>query len=67
MRTPCYGGTYDRFKLARLFGSHRPDVARGPHGRRGLVEESWTLMSPYPSPDLSQLEPGTLLIVLRVP
>ena len=61
------GGTYDRFKLARLFGSHRPAVARGPRGPRGLVEESWTLVSPYPAPDLSRLEPGTLLIVLRVP
>jgi hypothetical protein len=61
------GGTYDRFKLARLFGSHRPNVARGPRGQRGLVEESWTLVSPYPTPDLSRLQQGTLLIVLRVP
>jgi hypothetical protein len=60
-------GTYDRFALARLFGSHRPQVARGPRGIHGLVEESWTLMSPYPSIDLSRLEPGTLLLVLRVP
>jgi len=61
------GGTYDRFTLARLFGSHRPNVARGPRGRHGLVEESWTLVSPYPAADLGRLEPGTLLIVLRVP
>jgi len=61
------GGTYDRFTLARLFGSRRSEVARGPRGHEGLVEESWTLVSPYPSPDLSRLEPGTLLIVLRIP
>jgi hypothetical protein len=61
------GGTYDRFTLARLFGSRRPLVARGPQGRNGHVDESWTLVSPYPSPDLSRLEPGTLLIILRVP
>ena len=61
------GGTYDRWKLARLFGSHRPEVARGPRGRGGVVEESWTLVAPYPSPDLSRLERGTLLIILRVP
>jgi len=61
------GGTYDRWKLARLFGSHPPQVARGPRVRNGLVEESWTLVSPYPAADLSRLEQGTLLIVLRVP
>ena len=61
------GGTYDRWKLARLFGSHQPQVARGPRVRDGLVEESWTLVSPYPAADLSRLEQGTLLIVLRVP
>ena len=61
------GGTYDRWKLARLFGSRRPDVARGPRGHDGVVEESWTLVGPYPSTDLSRLERGTLLIILRVP
>lgn len=61
------GGTYDRGKLSRLFGSRRPLVARGPRGRNGVVEEMWTLLSPYPSVDLERLEPGTLLIVLRVP
>jgi hypothetical protein len=61
------GGTYDRWKLARLYGSRRPTVARGPRGRNGIVEEMWTLVSPYPSADLDRLESGTLLIVLRVP
>ena len=61
------GGTYDRWKMARLFGSRQPEVARGPRVRDGIVEESWTLVSPYPAADLSRLEGGTLLIVLRVP
>ena len=61
------GGTYDRWKLARVFGAHQPNVARGPRGDRGLIDESWTLVSPYPSADLGRLEPGTLLIVVRVP
>jgi len=61
------GGTYDRWKLARLFGSRRPRVARGPRAGQGLVEESWTLVSPYPAADLSRLEGGTLLVILRVP
>jgi hypothetical protein len=61
------GGTYDRWKVSRLYGSRRPVVARGPRGRSGIVEESWTLISPYPSVDVERLEPGTLLIVLRVP
>ena len=61
------GGTYDRWKLARLFGSQRPGVARGPRGDDQRVDESWTLVGPYPSADLNRLESGTLLIVLRVP
>jgi hypothetical protein len=61
------GGPYDRWKLARVFGSRQPEVARGPRGGDGLVDESWTLVSPYPSPDLTRLEPGTLLIAVRVP
>jgi hypothetical protein len=61
------GGTYDRWKVLRLYGSRRPTVARGPRGSTGIVEESWTLISPYPSPDLATLDPGTLLIVLRIP
>jgi hypothetical protein len=61
------GGTYDRWKLARLFGSRSPQVARGPLVRDGLVAESWTLVSPYPAADLSRLQRGTLLIILRVP
>jgi hypothetical protein len=55
-------GRYDRAKLARLYGAVHPRVARGPSR-----EDSWTLISPYPSADLARLEPGTLLIVLHLP
>jgi hypothetical protein len=61
------GGPYDRGTLARLYGSHRPTVARGPRGRSGTVEESWTLISPFPSADLERIHQGTLLLILRVP
>jgi hypothetical protein len=61
------GGTYDRWKIARLYGSRRAQVARGPHRGDGDSEESWTLVSPYPAAALDRLEPGTLLLVLRVP
>ena len=61
------GGTYDHQKIARLYGSRRASVARGPHGRDDRVDEMWTLISPYPSPDLERLETGTLLIILRIP
>jgi hypothetical protein len=55
-------GAYDRAKLTRLYGATRPLVARGPS-----KTESWTLISPYPSVDLTHLEPGTLVIVLHLP
>ena len=57
-------GGYDRSKLARLYGSKRPMVARGPRGRDGQPTEAWTLVSPYPSRDMDHLEPGTMLVVL---
>jgi hypothetical protein len=59
-------GPYDRWKLARLYGSRQARVARGARMEGGRVAESWTLVSPYPSADLMRLEPGTLLIVLRI-
>jgi hypothetical protein len=60
-------GGYDRWALARLYGARGPRVARGPRGAAGRVTEAWTLISPYPDATLQRLEPGTLLIVLRVP
>jgi hypothetical protein len=59
-------GRYDRWKLAELYGARRARVARGPRGDGTRVTEVWTLVSPYPDPTLTRLEPGTLLIVLRV-
>jgi hypothetical protein len=60
-------GRYDRSKLARLYGARRVDVARGPRVGDGRVVETWTLISPYPDPQLERLEPGTLMLVLRLP
>jgi hypothetical protein len=60
-------GRYDRSKLARLYGARRVDVARGPRVEGGRIVETWTLVSPYPDPRLERLEPGTLILVLRLP
>jgi hypothetical protein len=59
-------GGYDRWKLARLYGARRARVARLPRLENGQVVEAWTLISPYPDPAMERLEPGTLLIVLRL-
>jgi hypothetical protein len=59
-------GSYNRWQLAGLYGSRRVRVARGPRLDRGHAE-SWTLVAPYPDPALQRLEPGTLIIVLRIP
>jgi hypothetical protein len=59
-------GGYNRWKLARLYGATRARVARIPHVENGQVVGAWTLISPYPDPSLERLEPGTLLIVLRL-
>jgi hypothetical protein len=59
-------GGYDRWALARLYGATRARVARLPRVEHGQVVEAWTLISPYPDPTLERLEPGTLLIVLRL-
>jgi hypothetical protein len=60
-------GTYDRWKLARLYGARQPRVARGARMEGGRIAESWTLLSPYPSGDFTRLEPGTLRLVVRIP
>jgi hypothetical protein len=54
-------GSYDRGKLARLYGGARPRVSRG-WRRSGRQFESLTLISPYPDASLEHLQPGTLLI-----
>jgi hypothetical protein len=72
-------GTYNRAALVRLYGGRRVQAAHGwrPIERRvekpidgqaeGPVDgtfESLTLISPYPDPTLTRLEPGTLIIRL---
>ena len=57
-------GSYDRWKMARLYGARRAVVARGPRAEGERPTEAWTLISPYPDRNLERLEPGTLLIVL---
>jgi hypothetical protein len=59
-------GAYDRSRVARIYGSTRVMVARGPVATSGSDSEAWTLFSPYPAVGLDHLEPGTLLITLTL-
>ncbi len=59
-------GPYEPTRLARLFNGKRAEVCRGPVVRDGRTVASVTLISPYPDATLSRLEPGTLVIVLRL-
>ena len=59
-------GGYNRWALARLYGGTPARVARGPRIEGGRVTESWTLISPFPDAQIEHLNPGTLLIVLRL-
>jgi hypothetical protein len=58
-------GIYDRSRLAQLFGGRRLTVARGslrtPGGR-----SAFTVISPYPDPAMTRIEPGTMIIAIRV-
>jgi hypothetical protein len=60
-------GPYNRWQLLRLYGGRAPRVARGPRAENGRIVESWTLISPHPDATLQQLQPGTLLLVLKLP
>jgi hypothetical protein len=58
-------GPYDAPKLARLYMGTRPRVARGSlRTGDGLV--AYTLVAPWPDPDLTALQPGTMVIVFHV-
>ena len=57
-------GSYDRWKITKLYGARRAMVARGPRGEGERPTQTWTLISPYPDRNLERLEAGTLLIVL---
>ena len=59
-------GRYNRWLLARLYGSRQVRVARGARTDRGRVVEAWTLVSPYPSADLRTLHRGTMRLILNV-
>jgi hypothetical protein len=54
-------GSYDRAKVARLYGGQYPSVARGWLDEDGRFQ-AITLVSPYPNRQLTALEPGTLVI-----
>jgi len=58
-------GSYDRARLARLYGGRRVDVLRG-WRRDASALESITLLSPYPDGALSRLQPGTMIIRYRL-
>jgi hypothetical protein len=59
-------GSYNRWRVAGVYRSRRAQVARGPRLVQGQLE-SWTLIAPFPDVTLQRLEPGTLILVLRVP
>jgi hypothetical protein len=54
-------GSYDRAKVARLYGGRYPSVAHGWLDENGGFQ-SITLVSPHPNRQLTALEPGTLVI-----
>lgn len=60
------GGSYNRWTLARVYGSTQPRVARGARLENGRITESWMLVSPYPDPSMTRLEPGTLRIIVGI-
>lgn len=57
---------FNRSQLARLYGGLQPRVARGPVTRDGRVVEVVMLLSPYPEPDLSALNAGTLIMTVQL-
>jgi len=57
-------GRYDRNKLTRVYGARRARVARGPVGAAERPNQTWTLVSPFPDPDFTRLQSGTLLLTL---
>lgn len=65
--TDAFGlaGSYDRARVARLYGAERARVARGVRVEKDRLTEAWTLISPYPDVMQRRLVRGTLRIVLR--
>jgi hypothetical protein len=60
-------GSYNRIRLAVLVGGRRLDVARGSIRDADGAVTAFTLISPYPDPELRELKPGTMTIVFHVP
>jgi|SRR5262245_293351 len=58
-------GTYDRARLARLYGGTRVRVARS-WSENGREITSITRLSPYPDATLTRLLPGTMAIRFTV-
>src|SRR3954470_15344827 len=58
-------GLYDRAAVARLYRAAHATVARGWIRHDGLLE-SVTLISPFPDPSATRLDPGTLIIRLII-
>jgi hypothetical protein len=54
-------GSFSRARLVQLFGGRRVTVTRG-WRLDGSRFESITLLTPYPDPTLTRLNPGTLAI-----
>lgn len=54
-------GSYDRAALARLYGGQRATVVRAWRDVENAFE-SLTLISPYPDPSLTRLDPGTMIV-----
>jgi hypothetical protein len=59
-------GSYDRGRVARLYGGRRARIARGWRRVTGGIE-ALTLISPHPDASLSTLHEGTLVIRYFVP
>jgi len=59
------GGSYDRSRLARLYGGQPPLVARGWIQENGHFV-AITLISPYPDETLRHLVKGTLILRLII-
>jgi hypothetical protein len=59
-------GSYDRARVARLYGGRRARVVHGWCLHEDTVE-SLTLISPYPDRSLTQLLPGSLVIRYTLP
>ena len=59
-------GTYNRWKLQRLYGSTRVRITRSWRADRSAVV-STTRLSPYPNASLTHLHAGTMEIRFTIP